>query len=84
MNSFPYFNYELTTQLFILKTNVKTNKDIEALKLILNDNCNVIKWSIDTEDIDNVLKIEATVHIEEEHIINKMNEAGFYCDVLDS
>ncbi|GAB1855790.1 hypothetical protein MHTCC0001_06240 [Flavobacteriaceae bacterium MHTCC 0001] len=83
MTNFPHFYYELTTQLFILKTKINAFEATATLKPMLDKNPDIIKWTIDNEDIDNVLKIQATVNIDEDEIITKIRGLGLYCDILD-
>ena len=84
MTNFHYFNYEVKTQLFILRTDIGTQQRVKRVKSIFDGNANIIKWSIDTEDIDNVLKIEATIDLSEADIINQLKTQGIFCDVLPS
>ena len=42
----------------------------------------IFKWSIDLEDIDNVLRVEASSELEIEHINNLIQQKGFYCEDL--
>ncbi|WP_262509407.1 hypothetical protein [Urechidicola croceus] len=39
-------------------------------------------WTIDQEDIDNVLRIKATDNLNENVVIELIKTKGFYCDVL--
>ncbi|GGD25396.1 hypothetical protein [Hyunsoonleella pacifica] len=82
MTNFHYFNYEMNTQLFILRTNIETKQSIKQVKSIFDGNADIIKWSVDIEDIDNVLKIEATTNLSETDIINQLKTQGIFCDVL--
>ncbi|TBN04905.1 hypothetical protein EYD45_06485 [Hyunsoonleella flava] len=84
MTNFFYFNYELKTQLFILRTDIGTQQKVKQVKSFFDSNTDIIKWSIDTEDIDNVLKIKATKNLSEADIINQLKTQGFFCDVLPS
>lgn len=82
MTNFHYFNYKIKTQLFILRTDIGTQQRVKQVKSIFDGNANIIKWSIDTEDIDNVLKVEATKNLSEADIIDQLKTQGFFCDVL--
>ena len=70
--------------LFIFRTDIKTKKKVESIKPFLNSHSNIIKWSIDLEDIDNVLRIEAHDNLHEDDIINLMTHQGYYCGDLMS
>lgn len=83
MINFLYNNFKSRTRLFILRTNIKTKKSLKTIKPFLNNHPNIIEWTIDTEDIDNVLKVEATSKLSEHDIINEIKQQGFYCDALE-
>ncbi len=83
MINFFYNNYKSRTQLFILRTDIKTKKKVKAIKPFLNNHSDIIKWTIDIEDIDNVLKIEATHNLNEHSIIKEIKLHGFFCDALE-
>ncbi|MEC3907428.1 hypothetical protein VOI54_10390 [Tamlana sp. 2201CG12-4] len=77
-----YFNYKIPTKLLIFKTNINTKKKVKALKSFFDSHTSITKWSIDLEDIDNVLKIEAAIGLNESNMIDQIKTQGFYCDVL--
>lgn len=68
--------------LLIFQTNIKSKKKVKSLKPILNKHADILKWSIDLEDIDNVLRIEATTNIKESNIIDIVRMHGFYIETL--
>ncbi|OEJ99331.1 hypothetical protein A8C32_09195 [Flavivirga aquatica] len=68
--------------LLIFRTDIKTKKKVKIIKPLFNNHSSIIKWSIDIEDIDNVLKIEATKNLNENDIINLIRTKGFYCKPL--
>ena len=69
-------------RLVILKTNIKTKKKVKKMKPVFNEHPIISKWSIDTEDIDNVLRIEAKDNLLEEDVKKLVAENGFYCEAL--
>ncbi|WP_034041158.1 hypothetical protein [Wocania ichthyoenteri] len=82
MINFFYQNNTLHTKLLILKTDIKTSEKVKIIEPFLNNHSRIIKWSIDIEDIDNVLKIEVNYNLEEEDLITQIKKIGFYCDTL--
>lgn len=65
----------------IFKTNVESEEQLQQAGLLLNAADSVIKWNIDREDIDNVLRVESTLpHIDD--IMKIMVDAGFACEEL--
>lgn len=69
-------------KLLIFRTDIKTKKKVKTIKPLFKNHSSILNWSIDLEDIDNVLRIEATENLNEGDIINLINTEGFYCDAL--
>ncbi|MDC9723238.1 MAG: hypothetical protein PSN34_10795 [Urechidicola sp.] len=69
-------------KLLIFRTDIKTKKKVKAVKTLFNSHANIIDWSVDLEDIDNVLWIKATEQLAESDVINLIKPTGFYCDAL--
>lgn len=68
-------------ELLLLKTDISSNKKIKRLLPIFNSHPVIRKWSVDTEDIDNVLRIEV-VEKNGHEIIEMIKGEGFYCESL--
>ena len=69
-------------KLLILKTDIKTKKKVKAVKPLFNNHPTISNWSIDIEDIDNVLRIEAQNDLNEKDLIHLVKACGFYCEAL--
>lgn len=78
-----YQNSDKCITIYILKTNIADKTSINTIKLLLNSNPNIIKWSLDLEDIDKVLKVESTNKMSEEELIEQIKSRGIFCEVLD-
>jgi len=68
--------------ILIFKTDIKTPHKIKVLMPILNNHANIVTWSVDTEDIDNVLRVEASGDLSENDIILLIKNQGLYCEAL--
>jgi len=69
------------THVLIFKTNVESEEQLQQAGLLLDATESVLKWNIDREDIDKVLRIESTLpHLSD--IMKIMVEAGFACEEL--
>ena len=68
--------------LLIFRTDIKTRNKVKTLNPILNKLAFITDWSVDTEDIDNVLRIEASEDVKENDIIKLIKTSGFYCEAL--
>ncbi|WP_353779251.1 hypothetical protein [Winogradskyella sp. 3972H.M.0a.05] len=82
MISPSYSNHAKELKIQIFKTNIKAESDLNTLKPLLDSISYIIKWSIDLEDIDKVLKIESHESLSEEDIINLVKSRGYYCEEL--
>jgi len=69
-------------ELLIFQTDIKSKKKVKSISPILNGRSDILKWSIDLEDIDNVLRIEATENLLEEEVINLAKVKGFHIKAL--
>jgi len=66
----------------VFKTDIKTAERLQAVSPLLNNHPTVTGWSIDTEDIDNVLRIEHSGLLNETDVIQLMSTYGFTCQLL--
>lgn len=69
-------------EVLILKTDISSNKKIKRLFPIFNSYPAIKRWSVDTEDIDNVLRIEVAQKQNDHEIIKMIQGQGFYCESL--
>ena len=72
-----------TPLLLIFRTDIKTKKRVKKVKTLFNNHSGIKSWSVDTDDIDNVLRIEASEKISDEEIILSLRSQGFYSEVLE-
>jgi len=68
--------------LLIFRTDIETNTDVKAVQPFFNDIPDIRKWSVDTEDIDNVLRIEASNDLEALDVVRILRSADIYCEEL--
>ncbi|MBL4606092.1 MAG: hypothetical protein JKY02_10655 [Flavobacteriaceae bacterium] len=69
-------------KLVILRTDIKTKKKVKKVKPLLNNHPLIINWSIDLEDVDNVLRIEASNSLHQIEIKTLIQREGFFCGDL--
>ncbi|WP_109301244.1 hypothetical protein [Aquimarina sp. AU474] len=69
-------------EILIFQTDIKSKKKVNSLKSVFNNHSDIIRWSIDLEDIDNVLRIEATTNLLHEDVIDLVKIKGFYIKTL--
>lgn len=68
--------------LLIFKTNIESELQVKAVQQILNPHQSISDWWVDTEDIDNVMRIETNGCLSEVDIINKFQALGLNCEPL--
>ncbi len=69
-------------ELLLFRTDIKSKKKVKTLKPMLNNHSDILNWSVDLEDIDNVLRIEATANLSEEEVMDLVSVQGFYIKTL--
>lgn len=85
----PY-NFETSNQtgivedcsLLIYRTNIKTKKNLKMVSSFLNTHPFIHNWSIDQDDCDKVLRIEARLGATEPEILQGVRSCGFVCEDL--
>lgn len=77
-----YHKRKRNISIHILKTNINNKTAINTLKLLFNTHPDVIKWSVDLEDVDKVLRVETTKNLTGDAIIKDVIARGFYCEPL--
>ncbi len=69
-------------ELLVFETNIKSKKKVKSLKPLFNTHSDILKWSVDLEDVDKVLRIEATPNLSEKEVMNLIRIHGFYIKPL--
>ena len=72
----------VSIRVFIFRTNIKSKKKAKTIKPFLNGNSSITRWTVDYEDIDNVLRIEAKEYLDEDTIISQIKSYGYHCEIL--
>ena len=68
-------------RVLVFKTNIEDEHSTDYLKHQLNNHPHILRWNIDWQDIDNVLRIET--HLLQVNDIEIMvSAAGYYCEEL--
>ena len=70
--------------LLILKTDLDSIQGVDKVRPILNLHPEIIDWNVDTEDIDNVLRIVANKPISESDIITLLTQYGIAIEPLNN
>lgn len=70
-------------KLLIFKTNIENESRVKKVNALLAYNPAVMDWSIDMEDRDRVLRIEAEDQIIESDVMEIVNTWGLECQILE-
>ncbi|WP_281226333.1 hypothetical protein [Flavobacterium aquiphilum] len=68
--------------ILVFATNIKTENDKLTISNVLNNNPEILQWSLDLEDIDCVLRI-VSYTLSEEQIITLLDNQNFECSALE-
>lgn len=67
----------------ILKTNINNEQKLNCAQRVFESIPQIKKWSVDQEDVDKVLRIEATKNLVESTIIHLLSMNGLVCQELE-
>jgi hypothetical protein len=70
------------SNIFIFKTNIQTEFDKLRIKNVLDASQKVLKWNIDMDDADRVLRIVSD-SLRPDQIISVLDYVGFECTELE-
>jgi len=68
-------------EILVFKTNLTDHTRISRVEVALDIHPNVFKWSVDLQDIDNILRVVAS-NISGREVENILQHAGYYCEEL--
>jgi len=64
--------------ILLFKTNISCDDDKTSLHATLNNNADIEKWSVDTDDEDCVLRV-VSYTLTHQQIIELINKHGYHC-----
>ncbi|WP_341834877.1 hypothetical protein WJU16_18205 [Chitinophaga pollutisoli] len=65
----------------VFRTNIRFKKDLRQVAPVLDEAPGLVKWTVDREDTDKVLRIE-TRNPDPSPIISLVESAGYFCEEL--
>lgn len=72
---------DVSSDVLVFKTNIFMDRDIQRVSDIMRGDTRILRWTIDKDDCDNVLRIESE-QITPIEIKILINAAGYYCEEL--
>lgn len=68
--------------ILVFKTNIRYKKHLNEIVPHLNSTSGIIRWNIDFDDKDKILRIEANdLHPQSVEMV--LQRAGYYCEELE-
>lgn len=68
--------------ILVFKTNISTVSRYLVIKWMLDHHPDIIRWSLDQNDCDNVLRIVGSSALKEIAIKAQLNDIGYRCERL--
>lgn len=69
-------------EILIFQTDIKSEEKVASLEPIFNNHVDILNWSVDLEDVDKVLRIEANTCLTENAVIELGKAYDFAIQVL--
>ena len=69
-------------EILIFQTDIQSEDKVSHLEPVFNTHSDILNWSVDLEDIDNVLRIEAKTNLTENTVIELVTKHGFHIKTL--
>ena len=71
----------ILAEVLVFKTNISSDHEVQQLTRVLASEKKIIRWNIDREDVDKVLRIECK-QLHPLTITDRLSDAGFACEEL--
>ena len=68
-------------KVLVFKSNISGRDGIKVLQPVMDNHTAIIRWNVDHQDVDNVLRIETT-SLNPWEVERLVATAGFYCEEL--
>ena len=69
-------------EVLIYRTNLSNQQEVKSVQRVLDRHPSIHAWSVDTQDVDKVLRIEAALPLSEQNVVNLITAEGFECEAL--
>jgi len=69
-------------EILIFQTDIKSAENVTILEHIFNNHADILNWSVDLEDIDKVLQIEANAGLTKNTVIELGKAHDFAIEIL--
>ena len=76
-------NKRTEVQVMVFQTSLEDENDIRRAEFVLNNHHHIYRWTVDLEDWEKVLKVEADRNVSYQEIERKISLLGYQCKELD-
>lgn len=76
------YKHHSPENLLIFKTNINSKQQVKAVQQIFNTHQSISDWWVDTDDIDNVMRVKTNGALSETDIIKRIETLGINCESL--
>jgi hypothetical protein len=68
-------------KVLVFRTSLRLKKDLRLISPVLDKEPGILRWNVDQQDVDHVLRIE-TQCLQEQEVIDLVTGAGYCCEQL--
>ena len=72
---------DISAAVLIFATSIESEQDVLRVAPFLNGDNAILRWNVDREDVDHILRIESDGR-DAEYFIRLVSAAGFACEEL--
>jgi hypothetical protein len=69
-------------EVLVFKTNIRYKKQVSAISPHMSNLQGVLRWNVDLDDTDKILRIEATEQCCPRTVEDTLVQAGYFCEEL--
>ena len=70
-------------EIYILKTDLNSIQEVKTIAPIFDLHPSIISWNVDTQDLDNVLRVESNQDLIEMELIALLKQYGVQSETLN-
>ena len=68
-------------EILLLKTKLRNYNDIKGMSIILDSHSRIVRWNIDLDDCDKILRIESE-GLTAEEVVSSLHKTGIWSEEL--
>ncbi|MDN5216354.1 hypothetical protein QQ020_30075 [Fulvivirgaceae bacterium BMA12] len=68
--------------ILIFKTDIDCERRFNYVNYLFTNHPQIFQWTVDSKDVDKVLRVESSENITESDVIQLLRRIGIYCEEL--